>query len=148
MTVVQWDPLKELLALKDRMNKIIENAMSRSQYGGSGDAGTWSPAVDIYETPERFVVTAELPGLSPGEIEVRVSGNTLTIRGERNLEKGIQQENYHRIERAYGAFSRSFPLPAGVKASEARAEYRLGILHVEMPKSLESGPDQVRVPVS
>ncbi len=148
MSVVQWDPLKELLALKDRMNKIIENAMSRSQYGGSSNAGTWSPAVDIYETVERFVVTAELPGLSPGEIEVRVSGNTLTIRGERNLEKGIQQENYHRIERAYGAFSRSFPLPVGVKASEAKAEYTLGILHVEVPKSLEAGPDQVRVPVS
>lgn len=148
MTVVQYDPLKELLALKDRMNKIIENAMSRSQYGGSADAGTWSPAVDIYETPDRFVLAAELPGLSPGEIDVRISGNTLTLRGERKLEKGIQQENYHRIERSYGAFSRSFPLPAGVKASETRADYKLGILHIEMPKSLESGPDQVHIPVS
>jgi HSP20 family protein len=148
MTVVQWDPLKELLALKDRMNKIIENAMSRSQYGGSGDAGTWSPAVDIYETPERFVVSVELPGLSAKDMDVRIAGNTLTLRGERTLEKGIQQENYHRIERSYGTFSRSFPLPAGVQASEAKAEYRLGILHIEMPKSSESGPDQVRIPVS
>jgi HSP20 family protein len=148
MTVVQWDPLKELLALKDRMNKIIENAMSRSQYGGSGDAGTWSPAVDIYETPERFVLAVELPGLSPGDIDVRISGNTLTLRGERKLEKGIQQENYHRIERSYGTFSRSFPLPAGVKASEAKADYQLGILHIEMPKSREPGPEQVRIPVS
>jgi HSP20 family protein len=94
------------------------------------------------------VLSAELPGLSPGEIDVRISGNTLTLRGERKLEKGIQQENYHRIERSYGAFSRSFPLPAGVKASEARADYKLGILHIEMPKSLESGPDQVHIPVS
>ena len=148
MTVAQWDPLRELLALKDRMNKIIENAMSRSQYGGSGDAGTWSPAVDIYETPEKFVVTAELPGFTPGEIDVRISANTLTLRGERKLEKGIQQENYHRIERSYGTFLRSFPLPAGVKASEARAEYKLGILQIEMPKARESGPEQVRVPVS
>ncbi len=148
MTVVQWDPLKELLALKDRMNKIIENAMSRSQYGGSSDAGTWSPAVDIYETSDRLVVMAELPGLSPSEIDVRISGNTLTLRGERKLEKGVQQENYHRIERSYGTFSRSFPLPPGVKASEVKADYRLGILQIELPKSLESGPDQVRVPIS
>jgi HSP20 family protein len=148
MTVVQWDPLKELLALKDRMNKIIENAMSRSQYGGAGDAGSWSPAVDIYETPERFVVTAELPGLSSGDIDVRISGNTLTLRGERKLEKGVQQENYHRIERSYGTFSRSFPLPAGIKASETKADYQLGILRIEMPKSRESGPEQVRIPVS
>ena len=148
MTVVQWDPLKELLALKDRMNKIIENAMSRSQYGGAGDAGTWSPAVDIYETAERFVVAVEVPGLSPSEIEVRISGNTLTLRGERKLEKGIDQENYHRIERSYGTFVRNFPLPAGVKASEAKAEYKLGILHIEMPKTRDAGPDQVRIPVN
>src|SRR5713101_5564268 len=109
MTVVQWDPLKELLALKDRMNKIIENAMSRSEYGGAADAGTWSPAVDIYETAERLVVAAELPGLSPSDIDIRVAGNTLTLRGERKLEKGIQEENYHRIERSYGTFVRSFP---------------------------------------
>jgi len=148
MTVVQWDPLKELLALKDRMNKIIENAMSRSEYGGAADAGTWAPAVDIYETAERLVVAAELPGLSPSDIDIRVAGNTLTLRGERKLEKGIQEENYHRIERSYGTFVRSFPLPAGVKASETRAEYRHGILHIEMPKTRDVGQDQVRIPVS
>ena len=148
MTVVQWDPVKELLALKDRMNKIIENAMSRSQYGGTGNAGTWSPAVDIYETSERFVVDAELPGLSPSEIDLHIAGNTLTLRGERKLEKGVEQENYHRIERSYGAFSRSFPLPTGVKASETHAEYKLGILHLEIPKAPGAGEGQVRITVT
>src|SRR5262249_35462730 len=125
-----------------------ENAMSRSEYGGTGEVGTWSPAVDIYETPERFVVTVELPGLTASDIDVRVAGNTLTLRGERKLEKGIQEENYHRIERAYGAFARSFSLPAGVKASETRADYRLGILHIEIPKASDIGQEQVRIPVS
>jgi len=148
MTVVKWDPLKDLLTLKDRMNKVIENAMSRSEYGGAGEAGTWSPAVDIYETTERFVVAVELPGLSASDIDIRVAGNTLSLRGERKLERGIQEENYHRIERSYGAFARSFFLPAGVKASETRAEYRLGILHVEIPKSHDAGEEQVRIRVS
>ncbi|PYQ14485.1 MAG: molecular chaperone [Acidobacteria bacterium] len=148
MTVVQWDPLRELLALKDRMNKIIENAMSRSQYGGSADAGTWSPAVDIFETSESVVVAAELPGLSPSEIEVRIAENMLTLKGERKLEKGIEQENYHRIERSYGSFSRSLPLPPGIKPSEARAEYRLGILHIQIPKAREAGASPVHIRIS
>jgi len=148
MTVVQWDPLRELLALKDRMNKIIENAMSRSQYGGSADAGTWSPAVDIFETAESVVVAAELPGLSPSEIEVRIAENMLTLKGERKLEKGIEQENYHRIERSYGSFSRSLPLPPGIKPSEARAEYRLGILHIQIPKAREAGASPVHIRIS
>jgi HSP20 family protein len=148
MTVVPWDPLKELLALKDRMNKIIENAMSRTEYGGAGEVGTWSPAVDVYETPERFVLAAELPGLSPEEIDVRIAGGTLTLRGERKLEKGIEEGNYHRIERSYGTFVRSFPLPPGVEASGARAEYRLGVLTIEVPRAASTGQEQVRVTVS
>lgn len=148
MTVVQWDPLRELLALKDRMNKIIENAMSRSQYGGAADAGTWSPAVDIFETPESVVIAAELPGLSPAEMEIRVADNTLTLKGERKLEKGIQQENYHRIERSYGTFFRTFPLPSGVKSSEAAAEYRQGILHIRIPKAREAGAKPMRIQIS
>jgi len=148
MSVVQWDPLRELLALKDRMNKIIENAMSRSQYGGAADAGTWAPAVDIFETPESVVIAAELPGLSPAEMEIRVADNTLTLKGERKLEKGIQQENYHRIERSYGTFLRTFPLPSGVKTSETAAEYRQGILHIRIPKAREAGARPMRVQIS
>jgi len=148
MTVVPWDPLRELLALKDRMNKIIENAMSRSQYGGTADAGTWAPPVDIYESEDSVVVAVEVPGLSPSDIEVKISDNTLTLKGERKLEKGIQQENYHRIERSYGSFLRTFPLPAGVHASEAKAEYRLGILHIRIPKARDAGSRQVRVSIS
>src|SRR2546428_4928549 len=132
MTVVQWDPLRELLALKDRMNKIIENAMSRSQYGGAADAGTWSPAVDIFETAESVVVAAELPGLSPSEIEVRIAENMLTLRGERKLEKGIEQENYHRIERSYGSFLPSLPLPPRVKPSQTQQWYPHGIPHIHV----------------
>jgi HSP20 family protein len=148
MTVVQWDPLRELLALKDRMNKIIENAMSRSRYGGSADAGTWTPAVDIFETPEFVVLAVELPGLLPSEIEVRIAENTLTLKGERKLEKGIEQENYHRIERSYGSFFRSVPLPPGIKGSEAQAEYRLGILRIQIPKAREEAASPVKVNIS
>ena len=109
---------------------------------------TWAPAVDIYETPNELVVKADLPDVNEKDIDVRVENNLLTIRGERKFEKSVSEENYLRVERTYGAFSRSFSLPNTVNAEAIGAEYKNGVLTVTLPKREESKPRQVKVTVN
>ncbi len=109
---------------------------------------TWAPAVDIYETPNELVVKADLPDVNEKDIDVRVENNLLTIRGERKFEKSVSEENYLRVERTYGAFSRSFSLPNTVNAESIGAEYKNGVLTVTLPKREESKPRQVKVTVN
>jgi len=109
---------------------------------------TWAPAVDIYETPNELVVKADLPDVNEKDIDVRVENNLLTIRGERKFEKSVSEENFLRVERTYGAFSRSFSLPNTVNAEKIGAEYKNGVLTVTLPKREESKPRQVKVTVN
>ena len=109
---------------------------------------TWAPAVDIYETPNELVVKADLPDVNEKDIDMRVENNLLTIRGERKFEKSVSEENYLRVERTYGAFSRSFSLPNTVNAEKIGAEYKNGVLTVTLPKREESKPRQVKVTVN
>jgi HSP20 family protein len=109
---------------------------------------TWSPAVDIHETENELVVKADLPDVAEKDIDVRVENNLLTIRGERKFEKSVSEDNYLRVERSYGTFSRSFSLPNTVNAEAIHAEYKNGVLTVTMPKREESKPRQVKVSVS
>jgi HSP20 family protein len=108
----------------------------------------WAPAVDIYETENELVVKAELPDLQDKDIDVRITNNTLTIRGERKFEKDVKEENYLRIERAYGSFTRSFSLPNTVSPENIRADYRNGVLTLHMAKREESKPKQIKISVS
>ncbi|MBI1750491.1 MAG: Hsp20/alpha crystallin family protein [Acidobacteria bacterium] len=108
----------------------------------------WSPAVDIYETEHDLVLRADLPDLNEKDIDIRIENNMLTIRGERKLEKNVSEDNYLRMERAYGAFSRSFSLPDTVNTDQIKAEYRNGVLTVNLPKREESKPKQVKVSVT
>jgi len=108
----------------------------------------WAPAVDIYETPNELVVKADLPEVNEKDIDIRVENNLLTIRGERKLEKSVSEENYLRVERTYGAFSRSFSLPNTVNPEAIKAEYKNGTLTVTLPKREESKPRQVKVTVN
>ena len=109
---------------------------------------TWAPAVDIYETPNELVVKADLPDVNEKDIDIRVENNLLTIRGERKFEKSVSEENYLRVERTYGAFSRSFSLPNTVNPEAIQAEYKNGVLTVNLPKREESKPRQVKVNVN
>jgi HSP20 family protein len=133
--------------MQERMNRIWGNVFERGT-----DAVTnrgWTPPVDIYETDGREVVLkAELPGLRREDISLTVENNTLTIRGERRRDDGIKDDRYHRIERAYGAFSRAFTLPATVAAERVRAEYRDGVLTVALPFREEARPRQIQVELS
>jgi HSP20 family protein len=147
MAVVKWDPLRDLLSIQDRMNRLFEQTLSRSRTEGGISASTWAPAVDIYETPETIVMKADLPGLTREDIEIEIHDNTLTIKGERRFAKDVQQENYLRVERAYGPFERSFTLPTGVRQEEIRASFRDGVLELLLPKAEEAKPKKIAIDV-
>ena len=141
------DPFRGLTSLQDQMNRLFEDTFTRGR-SGQAEIATWAPAVDIYETENELVVKADLPDLQEKDIDVRVENNTLTIRGERRFEKEVNEDNYLRVERSYGTFTRSFSLPNTVNPEAIRAEYRNGVLTVRMPKREESKPKQIKINVS
>ncbi len=147
MAVVKWDPLRDLLSIQDRMNRLFEQTLSRSRVEEGIAASTWAPAVDIYETPETIMLKAELPGLSRDDIDIQIRDNTLTLRGERRFARDVQQENYLRIERAYGAFQRSFTLAATIQQDKIRAIFRDGVLELTLPKAEEAKPKKIAIEV-
>lgn len=147
MAVLKWDPLRDLLSIQDRMNRLFEQTLSRSRAEERVTASTWSPAVDIYETPETIIMKADLPGLSREDIEIQIRDNTLSLRGERRFAKDVQQENYLRIERASGAFQRNFTLPATVQQDQIRATFRDGVLELTLPKAEEAKPKKIAIEV-
>ena len=147
MAVVKWDPFRDLLSIQDRMNKQFEQTMSRSRTEEGIAASTWTPAVDIYETTEAIVMQADLPGLRREDIDIQIQDNTLTLRGERRFAEDAQEENYLRIERAYGAFQRSVTLPATGSLERIRAVFRDGILELTLPKAEEAKPKKIAVEV-
>jgi HSP20 family protein len=135
------------LTLQDEVNRLFEDNFTRERTGHA-DLATWTPPVDIYETENELVVKAELPDFQDKDIDVRITNNTLTIRGERKFEKDVKEENYLRIERAYGSFVRSFSLPNTVSSENIRADYRNGVLTLHMAKREESKPKQIKISVS
>ncbi|HLC26821.1 MAG TPA: Hsp20/alpha crystallin family protein [bacterium] len=147
MSRSQWDPLHELLALKDRMNALFNETFSHTQEKPQSSGGTWAPSLDIYETPEEFILTAELPGIPQEEIELQILDDVLTLQGNRNpeVQPGEKQENYLRRERPFGRFRRSFTLPSTVDAGKTRATLKDGILRVILPKAPQTKPKSIRV---
>ena len=135
------------LTLQDQVNRLFDDNFARNRSSQS-DLATWAPAVDIYETENELVVKADLPDFQDKDIDVRVENNTLTIRGERKFEKDVKEENYLRIERAYGSFMRSFSLPNTVSSENIRADYGNGVLTLHMAKREESKRKQIKISVS
>lgn len=146
MAMVRWEPVRDLLTLQERMSRMMND-----QYRGSDEdwalGGSWAPAVDIYEKDGNIVLKAELPGVDPKDVDVRVENNLLTLRGERKFDNEVKRDNYHRVERSYGAFSRSFTLPNVVDTGNIKAEYRDGVLHMTLPKREEAKPRQIQINV-
>jgi HSP20 family protein len=150
MAIIRWEPFRELLTTQDRFNQLFNQTLSQA-FGSEGQelgSRTWAPAVDIYENDHNLVINAELPGVDPKDVEVRVENNTLFIRGERKFEKSTNEGNYHRVERSYGSFSRSFTLPSTVSAENAQAEYKDGILTLKLAKREEAKPKTIKIEVS
>jgi HSP20 family protein len=145
MAIVRWDPFRDLLSMQERMNRLFDESFSRRREDEPMGMTTWSPAVDIYETENTIVVKAELPGLTKEEIDVQIHDGILTLKGERKFEKEVKEENYHRIERAYGGFQRSFSLPTSIEEDKIKAAFKDGVLEVILPKAEAVKPKQIKV---
>ena len=141
------DPWKDFGSLQERINRIFDDTI-RTLYPTDGEElekGTWAPAVDIYETNDSFVVSADLPGLNKDEIQIDLKDNTLTLKGEKKFEEKVSKDNYIRVERSYGSFVRSFTLPQNVDPEKIKAKYKEGVLEVTIPKKEDARPKQIKV---
>ncbi|KRT66044.1 MAG: Heat shock protein Hsp20 [Candidatus Dadabacteria bacterium CSP1-2] len=144
------DPWKDFGSLQERINRMFDDTI-RTLYPTDGEElekGTWAPAVDIYETNDSFVVSADLPGLNKDEIQIDLKDNTLTLKGEKKFEEKVSKDNYIRVERAYGSFVRSFTLPQNVDPEKIKAKYKEGVLEITIPKKEEAKPKQIKVELS
>ena len=141
--LTRWDPFRELNVFQDRMNRLFQDFTPRGEQELT--AGNFVPAVDIYEDEHNITLKVEVPGLDPKDVDVRLEGNTLTIKGERKFEKEEKEENFHRLERRYGSFVRSFTLPDTVDTDNVKADYENGVLKVQLAKRAEAKPKQIKV---
>jgi HSP20 family protein len=149
MAIVRFsDPFRDFAQLQDRLNRAFSDAYGRSDEGLLS-SGSWLPPVDIYQNGnEELVLKAELPDMSRDDIEVSVENGTLTIKGEKKLSSDVKEEHFHRIERRYGTFSRSFALPQTIDAGKVSADYRNGVLTVTLPTREEAKPRQIKVDIA
>jgi HSP20 family protein len=145
MNVVKYDPFRELRGLQDEMTRLFTGVVPPSLNREEMLNGAWVPNVDIYENKDNLVLEAELPGMNREDFELSIENNVITLKGERKFEKKAEGDNYHRIERSYGAFTRSFTLPQTVSADGAKAEFNNGVLHVRLPKREETKARKIEV---
>lgn len=143
----KWNPIIELLGVQKRMNDLFESALARSDFDTQEGVGFWTPDCDAYQTPDALVFCLELPGLERSQIDVRLDGDELVVEGSRDMVRDRDGEQFHRVERSYGKFSRRFRLPSTVDRTAVSAEYSNGVLRVVLPtrESEESGPIRVSV---
>jgi HSP20 family protein len=145
MSITRYDPFRDLRTLQDEVNRLFSSNLSRS-FGDEGIArGAWAPTVDIYENKDQIVLEAELPGMNREDFELSIENNVLTLRGERRFEKKDESDNYHRVERAYGSFTRSFTLPQTVSSENVTAEYKNGVLRVVLQKREEVKARRIQI---
>jgi HSP20 family protein len=145
MAIIRWDPFRDMVTLREKMNRLFEDSLANKGEDKDFMASNWAPAVDIYETGNELVLTAEVPGIEEKDIEIKIEDNTLTLKGERKFEKETKEENFHRIERSYGSFFRAFALPNSIDTDRIQAEYENGVLKIVMPKRQELKPKTVKI---
>jgi HSP20 family protein len=151
MTVLtRWDPFREFSTMQDRMNRM--NRLFRESYSPEGPeealtTTSFAPPVDIYEDEHNITLKIEVPGIDEKDIDVRIESNTLTVHGERKIEKEEKEENFRRVERQYGSFTRSFTLPSSVDSGQVSAHYDNGVLKIKLAKKAEAKPKQIKVNV-
>ena len=141
--ITRWEPFRDLARLQDEVNRLFDGG----PYHTSESVG-WTPSCDIYEDEEAVSLKFELAGVDPKDVDVRFENGVLTVKGERRLEKEEKRENYHRVERSYGTFSRSFSLPGSLDAEKIKAETKHGVLTITLPKKPEAKPRAIQVKVT
>jgi HSP20 family protein len=134
MTNQRWDPLRDLLSLQERMNRLFEDSLAATRTEPGSPVSAWTPAADVYETSDGFVVLMDLPGLSADDVEIHVDGERLVVRGERRPATTTRPESFHRVERSYGVFTRVFQLTAEVDPDRVTAHFKDGLLRLELPR--------------
>lgn len=142
MNLMRWDPYREVSSLQDRLNRAFGG---RTERDDEMQLAAWAPPVDIAEEKDRILITAELPGFQENEIEIQTENGMLTLRGERKFEKETDGKSYHRVERSYGQFVRSFSLPNNVDREKIQATFRDGLLRVELPKREDAKPRTIKI---
>jgi HSP20 family protein len=147
MALIRWEPTAELNTIQNEMNRLFNTFFDQPNQTGRGNGTTrrWLPAMDLVETADHYVLRADLPGLSDGDVNVQLEDNLLTISGERKAEHEDQQEGYYRLERAFGAFSRSLTLPDGVDPDSVQAHFDCGVLEIRIPKPEQKKPKTVQI---
>ena len=146
VNIVKWNPWRGMPTLNDRINRMFDDPFFRIDRMADDDSmGLWNPAVDLFEKDDHFVIKAELPGVDKKDIKVDLKDRVLTLSGERTRDHEVKEENYYRKERSYGKFQRAFRLPADVDSDKIKAEFKDGVLQVEVPKPDESKAKQVTI---
>jgi len=147
MALIRWEPAAELNTIQNEMNRLFNTYFDQPNQTGRGNGPTrrWMPPMDLVETTDQYVLRADLPGLSDGDVNLQLEDNVLTLSGERKTEHDGQQEGYYRLERAFGAFSRSLTLPDGVAPDRIEAHFDRGVLEIRIPKPEQKKPKTVQI---
>jgi len=145
--LTRWDPLRDLATMQNRINRLVRESYSPESPEEALTTTNFAPPVDIYEDEHTIAVKMEVPGIDEKDIDVRIENNTLTVHGERKIEKEEKEENFRRVERQYGSFTRSFTLPSSVDTGQVSAHYDKGILKISLTKKAEAKPKQIKVNV-
>jgi HSP20 family protein len=145
--LTRWDPLRDMATLQNRINRFVRESYSPEGPEEALTTTTFAPPVDIYEDEHTITLQMEVPGIDEQDIDVRIEDNTLSVHGERKMEKEQREENFRRIERQYGSFTRSFTLPSSVDRGQVSADYEKGVLKIKLAKKAEAKPKQIKVNV-
>ena len=145
--LTRWEPFREFATLQDRMNRLFRESLNEDGREEALLTSSFAPAVDVYEDEHNVTLKIEVPGINEKDIDVRIENNTLTVHGERKIEKEEKEENYRRVERQYGSFTRTFNLPTTVDSDKVSANYDKGVLKIALPKKAEAKPKQIKVNV-
>jgi HSP20 family protein len=143
--LVRWDPFRDLMSIQGELNRLFGRTYAGTDAGTGATSGAWVPPLDVYETPEKLVVTMELAGIDPKDVDVSVEDSMLTVSGTREFYSDVNEEDFHRVERRYGSFSRSLSLPSTSNAEAIQASFDKGVLTVEIPKREEAKPKKITI---
>ena len=145
MAITRWRPFRDLVSIQDEMNRLFEDFFGHTPVRTGWTEGVWSPSVDVSEDKDNVIIKAEMPGMKKEDVKISVQDDVLTLKGEKKQEKEEKDKNYHRIERSYGSFCRSFQLPTSVKTDKIKASYKDGVLNVTLPKTEEVKPKEIPI---
>lgn len=145
MALVRWDPVREMDSLQSDMNRVFDRFFDAKSTSGNGAARRWIPSMDLVESEEELILRADLPGMTRDDVNIEIKDGVLTISGERRAEHQDRAEGFHRVERAFGSFSRSLSLPDGIDAGKVEADFKDGVLEVRVPKPEQSQPTRVQI---